>query len=131
MNYVSLTLFRAPKAAFRNFHPRQPAGLLYASRPAVADSDLSIFYDDRYVPRTLGELQHLFQLGPVLLHVEKFSLVSEGFTSLDRIRSTLFPVNDDLACHSRPPLMKGNFNNYILSFYECKSKLFTIESAPS
>jgi len=132
MNYALLTLFRAPIAPFRNLHPRQPADLLYASRPAaVADGDVSTFYDDWYVPRTLGELQHLFEPGPVLLHVDKFSLVSEGLTSLDRIRSTLLPINDDLACHVRPPLMKGKFDNYILSFYKCKSKLFTIESAPS
>jgi hypothetical protein len=131
MNCVLLTLFRAPKPAFHNDPRQQPASPLYASRPAEADSDLSIFYDNRYVPSTLGELQHLVKLGPVHLHIEEFSLVSEGFTSLDRIRSTLFSVNDDLAYHGRPPMLKGNFYNYILSFYECKSKLFTIESVLS
>ena len=102
-------------------HHRQPAGLLYASRSAVADSDLSILYDDRYVPRTLGELQHLFELGLVHLHIEKFSLVSEGLTSLDRIRSTLFPVNDDLAYHGRPPLKKENF--YIIYYHFTSAKV--------
>ena len=110
---------------------QRPAGLLYASRPAVADSDLSILDYDRHLPRTHGELQHLLELGPVYLYIEKFSFVPEGFTSLDRMRSALFPVNDDLARHGRPPLIQGNFTISILSFYECKRNLFAIESVSS
>ena len=78
---------------------RQLAGPLYPSGAPIPDRDLAVLHDDRNIPFSLGDAQHLVKPRLVRFHVIVFGFCPIGFTSLFRIGSAALPVDDDLLWH--------------------------------
>src|SRR5512146_2930531 len=104
-----------------NCRPSHPSG------PAVADGNLPLFDDNRYLPLAFRELEHFIQFRTVRLYIEIDRLSAIGRPGLFRVRSACLPEYHYLVRHGVPPRV---FIEYliIISFYGCKSKLFEIES---
>ena len=69
--------------------------MLHASGAAKSDGHLAFIDDDRHGATTFAELQHAIQGVRVTRHVEKLRSVGEGFTSLLRVFSGWFSVDND------------------------------------
>lgn len=95
---------RLPRTAIRR-PPIFPANCraLNPSGAVVADDDLTILHDDRYLAPPLGEREHLLQLGGVLLHIQVDRFVPVGRPGRVGIRSAGLAVDTYACVHTLAP----------------------------